>query len=276
MSGADYFSDDAAINPYMTQVEPINLKLAKSEHQSVQQAFERAGISVIKVDPPKACQDGIYTANWALVRGNKAILSRLPNARKAEEAYAEQTLRDLGKTVYKVPGEHKFSGQGDALICGDYLLCGSGYRSDPEAQKFAADELGLKLVQLQTVPLLGYDNQPAINEHSGWPDSFFYDIDLAISVLRSDLIAWCPEAFALASQAKINNLSIDKIEVSLAEAQQGFACNLLSTGETVIMSGRAPKLQAEVEARGLKTITPNINELIKGGGYIRCVSLTLD
>ena len=69
---------------------------------------------------------------------------------------------------------------------------------------------------------------------------------------------------------------MDKIEVSFEEATKGFACNLVSTGETVIMSAHAPALQAAIEAHGLKTLTSDISELAKGGGYIRCTTLTLD
>ena len=42
------------------------------------------------------------------------------------------------------------------------------------------------------------------------------------------------------------------------------------------MSAHAPKLKAELEARGLTVLTPEVSELAKGGGYIRCTTLTLD
>ena len=71
-------------------------------------------------------------------------------------------------------------------------------------------------------------------------------------------------------------MPMDKIEVSFAEATQGFACNLVSTGETVVMSAHAPELKAKIEAKGLKIITPDVTELGKGGGYIRCTTLTLN
>jgi N-dimethylarginine dimethylaminohydrolase len=162
------------------------------------------------------------------------------------------------------------------LPCGNYLLAGSQYRTDPRMHTFVADELGYDVITLETIPERDADGNPVINKLSGWPDSFFYDIDLAISVLRDDLIAWCPEAFTADSQAKIQALPLDKIEVSLAEATTGFACNLVSTGETAIMSAHAPELRANIEAHGLRTITPDVTELGKGGGYIRCTTLTLD
>ncbi len=275
MSGAQFFSNDAHINPYYN-AEAIDTKKATFEHDIIRLAFEQAGMDVIQVEPPSGSQDGVYTANWALVHGNRAIMSRLPDARKAEEPYSEQVLRILGFETITVPEDWHFSGQGDSLPCGKYLLAGSGYRSDPRAQKFAADALGLKLIQLHTIPELDTNGQPMINPISGWADSFFYDIDLAISVLREDLIAYCPDAFDKHSQKKIESLPMEKIKVGYDEATNGLACNLVSTGNVVIMSSRAPQLRAEVEKRGLKVITPEITELAKGGGYIRCVSLTLD
>ena len=345
MSGVEWFDDAAAINPFMDASMTIDREKALAEHDAIRTALEQAGVTVVKVDAPEKCQDGVYTANWALVRGDTAVLASLPNARKAEEAYAERVLSDLGKKVIHIPegcrngctssscafsrrgvergvsvydevnaaaekragaeelgrvggsagkqaqrcGPLRFSGQGDALPCGDYLFTGLGYRSDDAAQQFAADTLGFTRVALQTVPQMDEYGQAVVNTASGWPDSYFYDIDLALAILRSPdtsviapsyhkkgLIAWCPEAFTPESQEVLRSFdAVDKIEVSLEEAIEAFACNLVSTGETVIMSAHAPKFQAELEAHGFKVVTPPITELLKGGGYIRCTTLTL-
>jgi len=274
MSGTEYFTDDFAINPYMDSALAIYSAKAAEEHQAIRLAFEAAGIQVEQTPAPADCQDGVYTANWGLVRGDTVILSSLPNKRQAEQPYAKKALAALGKKVVEAP--HIFSGQGDALPCGDLVFMGTTYRTDPRMHHFVAETLGYRVIGLQTVPSRDATGKPITNAVTGWPDSFFYDIDLALAVLRPDLIAWCPEAFVPESQTKIHQLDIDKIEVSLEEATKGFACNLVSTGETVIMSANAPMLQKAIEAKGLKTITPQIKELAKGGGYIRCVSLTLD
>ena len=275
VSGADFFSFDAPINPYYDK-NPVNVDKAKSEHAEILENFRKAGIEIIQVPPPSTSQDGVYTANWALVRNGKAILARLPNARKTEEDYAEKVLLDLGLEVIRVPEGWRFSGQGDALPCGKFLLAGSGYRSDEKAQEFAAEILGFELVQLRTIPELDKNGQPVINSASGWADSFFYDVDLAISVLRDDLIAYCPDAFDEKSRVKIAELPMKKIIVSYEEATKGFACNLVSTGETVIMSEYAPELKSKIEKHGLKVLTVKAPELARGGGYIRCVSLALN
>lgn len=284
MSGVDYFDDQFAINPYMNAKDPVEFDKAKHEHEAIRQALQAAGVQVIQVAPPEGCQDGVYTANWALCRGNKAVMSRLPNKRKAEEPYAEQVLRDLGKEIIYAPDNLRFSGQGDALPCGNDLFVGSTYRTDREMHDFLAETLGYNVVSLETIPKRSWGGlgPRAINKTTGWPDSFFYDIDLALAVLRAPsngqkgLIAWCPEAFTHESRQRLHAYDgVEKIVVGRGEAMNGFACNLVSTGETVIMSARAPKLKAELVRRGFKVVTPEITELAKGGGYIRCTTLTL-
>lgn len=276
MSGAEYFDDGFAINPYMDDQIPVDVDKALAEHAEIKRCFENAGIEVIMVPPPADCQDGVYTANWALIHGQKAIMSNLPNKRRAEEPYAEEVLKNFGFEVVKFDENLHFSGQGDALPCGKYLFTGTEYRTSVEVHPLLAQETGLEVISLQTIPELDSYNNPVINLVTGWPDSFFYDLDLALSVITPGLIAWCPEAFTTESQEKIRSIDdLDKIEVDFEEATKASACNLVSTGETIIMGSRAPKLKSELEARGFKVLAPDVTELMKGGGFIRCMSLTL-
>ena len=282
MSDALHFSNEQAINPYYGAVG-TSTTLAQAEHDAIRTSLTSSGVHVVTVPSPVDSQDGVYTANWALVRGDKAVLARLPNVRRAEEEYAAAILTSLGKEVIHVPEGLKFSGQGDALACGDLLFCGQGYRSDLDAQIFAANQLGYTRIQLQTIPKLDKNGAPAINDISGWADSYFYDIDLALAIIRhpSDtekgLIAYCPEAFTSDSQTVLENFDqVEKIIVSKTEAQHAFATNLVSTGESIVMSDQAPRLKADLEALGFTIKTPHVAELAKGGGYIRCTTLSLD
>lgn len=284
MSGADFFSVEYALNPYMQGHRQANVERAMAEHKDIQNALEKSGIKVHKVKPPKDCQDGVYTANWGLCRDDKVVLSQLPNKREAEEPYAKKVLKDLGLKIIELPANLRFSGQGDALPCGNDLFTGSVYRTDKVVHSILAEKLGYHVISLQTIPKRsahGYGRR-LINPTTGWPDSFYYDIDLALSVLRAPegnkkgLIAWCPTAFTRASRNRLRNYDgVEKIEVSRQEATKGFACNLVSTGETVIMSAHAPIYKAKLERHGFRVITISAPELAKGGGFIRCTTLSL-
>src|SRR4051812_10590880 len=111
MSGTRYFSVQE-LNPYSNAARQPNPEVAATEHASVATALQFAGIEVVKVPEPQDCQDGVYTANWGLLKDNTVVLSYLPNMRRAEQPYAEQELRDMGYEVIKAP--YRFSGQGDA------------------------------------------------------------------------------------------------------------------------------------------------------------------
>lgn len=276
VSGADYFDDGFAINAHMDDSVPVDGQRAKFEHDLIVQCYKQAGIEVVQVPAPPSCQDGIYTANWALVVGDKAIMSRLPNKRRDEEPYARRVLEELGKHIIELPHDLRFSGQGDCLPCGKYLFVGSRYRTDREVWPLLRRETGLEVIGLATVPQLDGAGKAVTNPVTSWPDSFFYDLDLALAVITPELIAWCPDAFTPESQQRIRSIAdIEKIEVSLQEAKSGFACNLVSTGEVVVMSDQAPQFKNELESHGFKTITPHVTELLKGGGFIRCCSLTI-
>lgn len=280
MSSAHYFGNDHKLNPYYEDGATVDTAKAEVEHAGIRDALHAAGAEIVTVDAPPTSQDGVYTANWALVRGGRALMATLPPSRQSEEAWARDRLSELGYQIDDLPQPWRFSGQGDALICGDLVFCGAGYRSDEEALAYAAQHFGLERIQLQTLPLLNADGTSHVNVVSGWPDSYWYDIDLTLSVLREPdsagrgLIAYCPEAFTPESRELLAGLDVvDKIEISQAEARASFACNLVSTGTTVVMSDSAPRLRADVESAGLSVITPHVDELAKGGGYIRCTSL---
>ncbi len=282
MSGVEWFDDGQAINPFMDSSALVDITRAAEEHSLLKRTLETLGVKVVQAPAPPNLQDGVYTANWALVRGNTAVLASLPPSRQGEQPYAKDVLKNLGKTVYEVPPGLKFSGQGDALPCGNYLFCGSGYRTDRAVHPFLTETLGYEVVSLQTIPQLDAKGAPVTNPVSGWPDSYFYDLDLALAVLKlpegsqKGLIAWCPAAFLPESREKLRTFDgVDKIEVSLTEAKEAFACNLVSTGSTVVMSGSAPRLRAAIESHGLDTIVLAMPELAKGGGFIRCTTLTL-
>lgn len=285
MSGAESFNDGDAINVLMDASVPVDVAAAVSEHNHIREALENAGVTVRKIDAPAGCQDGVYTANWALVRDGKALMARLPNTRQPEEAYALEAVKAAGLEPLILPEEvERFSGQGDALPCGDIVFTQSPFRTTTAAHKYLKEWLGFReVIALETEPARDGAGNEIINAVTGLPDSPTYDIDLALAIIRwpsegqKGLIAWCPEVFKAESRRFLEKYdAVDKIIVSKTEALNAFALNLVSTGETVIMNSGAPLFEASLEAHGLKVVTLDLPELRKGGGSIRCSTLTLD
>ncbi len=255
VSDATHFQVDYEINPYMNialQPDPVT---AVAEHQSIVAAHRAAGRRVEYIASAPDCPDMVFTANAAAVRGGRAVLGYLPPERKAELPYFQDWLVRSGFDVVEAP--YPFSGQGDALACGDLLLAGYGQRTDRRMHAILARELGYQVVPLHTV------------------SSRWYDLDLAVAVISRDTLAYCPDALDAPSRRRLLGLGLQLIEVSVDEAAQ-FALNLISDGTTVTMSRGAPRFAGTLRAHGLRVVELDTTELAKGGGGVRCTALTLD
>lgn len=256
VSDAENFSVEFEINPYMHKVIQPDWGLAVTEHDAIVAAHVEAGRTIERIPTVSGCPDMVYTANAALVRGNRAIVSRLPAEREPELPHYRRWLLDHDFDIIDAP--YNFSGQGDSLAFGSRLFAGSGWRTDEAMQPVIADYLGYEIVPVRTT------------------SDRWYDIDLAIAVITPETIAWCPTAFDLRSRQAIQAVpGIELIEVGLDEAEC-FALNLVSDSETVTMTTGAPRLAAELRGRGYQVVELRTEELKKGGGGVRCTALALD
>jgi N-dimethylarginine dimethylaminohydrolase len=256
-----YFRLDYEINPYMnTAVQPDPAATA-AQHEAIMTAHRDAGRHIWRLHSAWECPDMVYTANAAVVRGTRAVLGEPPPQRKAEIPYMRDWLIDHGLEVLDAP--YPFSGQGDALTCGDLLLAGYGQRTDRRMHPVLIDYFGYAHDQL--IPLRTIGPQ-------------WYDLDLAVAVIDPQTLAYHPQAFDRPSLRRLRALGergIELIEVVAAEAAR-FALNLISDATTVTMTTGAPRLAAGLRDRGLHVVELDTTELAKGGGGIRCTALTLE
>jgi N-dimethylarginine dimethylaminohydrolase len=237
-----------------TDIQPDPVAVA-AEHDAIMAAHLAAGRRLEFIAAAPECPDMVFTANAAVIRGDRAILGCPPPERKAEMPYFDEWLNKLGFSVLEPP--YPFSGQGDALACGELLLAGHGQRTDRRMHAVLARHLGYEVVPLCTA------------------GPRWYDLDLAVAVIGPDALAYCPEALDAPSRRRLEALGPDLIEVSGAEAAR-FALNLISDGTTVTMTSGAPRLASALRRRGLFVVELPTTELSKGGGGVRCTALTLD
>ena len=264
------------INAHEHPGEGQDVAAAVHEHEALMAALRQAGVTVEQIPCPPECQDGVFTANWGLTWNSRALLSNLPNLRKSEEPYAEAALQKLGFETKRA--SVLFSGQGDAMIIGgNRVLIGNGYRSDPAVTTEIRDWLGLEPIVVRAQPKRHFGFGPPVrNRLTGLWDSYFYDLDIAVAVIRPDLIAVCLDALTREGRAAITGLSdIEVIPVDLHEARDSLATNLVSVGQTVIMVDNAPKLTAELRRRGFNLVLLPNHQLKKSGGGFRCSCLSL-
>lgn len=254
MCPADFFGIEYDINPWMHESPQVNRSAAKAQWQAVYDVYtKQLGWDVELCTPVEHLPDMVFATDCCLVIDGKVLLAnyRYPE-RQPEAGQFEKCLIDHGYTDIK-QAAHKFEG-GDNLLCGDKILAGWGFRSDPEAADELQDYFGKEAVRLRLV------------------DPLFYHTDTAVAVLSDDTVAFYPDALDEPSQQRLRAAIPNVIEATLEEAR-GFGLNAVSDGHTVITSNESESLLKKYRDAGFDVIGTPILEFRKAGGGVKCMTL---
>lgn len=257
MTPADYYGIEYEINAWMHQDEQADKARAKQQWQQLYEIYtSQLGWTVALATPINHLPDMVFATDCCLMIDGKILLSNFRHPeRQPETAYFEQWFKEHGYTALRTATCH-FEGGGDNLLCGNKILAGHGFRSDPEAATELQEYFGLEVVPLRIV------------------DPFFYHLDTSVAVLSSDTVAFYPPALDEPSQQRLRNAVPNVIEATLEEAQ-GFGLNAVSDGHTVITSNESPSLLKKYKAAGFTVIGTPILEFRKSGGGVKCMTLEL-
>jgi N-dimethylarginine dimethylaminohydrolase len=106
-------------------------------------------------------------------------------------------------------------------------------------------------------------------------DPLFYHLDTCFCPLDDHTALVAPTAFAPASLELLRHRVPRLVEVA-GEVAAGFACNAMPMGDLVVSSTAITALRAELAAIGFDTTGLPVDEFMKSGGGVRCLSLPLD
>ena len=257
MCPADYFGIEYDINAWMHEEQPVDRVTAQQQWQQLYDIYtKQLGWQVVLAEPVEHLPDMVFATDCCLMINGKVLLSnfRYPE-RQPESAQFENWFRTHGFTQIHQTTHH-FEGGGDNLVCGDKILAGHGFRSDPEAAVEIQEYFGLEVVPLHII------------------DPYFYHLDTSLAVLSDDTVAFYPGAIDEASQQRLRAAVPNVIEATLEEAR-GFGLNAVSDGRTVITSDASPSLLQKYGDAGFEVISTSILEFRKSGGGVKCMTLEL-
>ena len=256
MCAPKHFAVTYSINPWMDPTVAVDRARALREWQAIVDVYERLGHEVRLIEPAPGLPDMVFAANAGTVIGGVVLPARFRHEeRRGEETFYRRWFRDNG---YVAPEQDVpvNEGEGDLIVVGDLLLCGTGYRSDPAAAYAAQECFGLPAVVLTLV------------------DPRYYHLDIALGVVDATTVAYLPSAFSSGSRRALERLFPDAILARPEEAEM-FGLNFVSDGENVVLPSGAPHLEAEIHARGFRTHVVETDELRKAGGSVKCCTLEL-
>lgn len=261
MSPPDFFEVSYVINPWMHDVEPVNIELARRQWDALRDAIEGPGGAKVEILPAvQGLPDLVFTANAAFVRGKDAVIARYRHPeRQGEEPHAERWFRENGYNVTVLPREISFEGAGDALVYdGRVVLAGYRQRTDIVAHQTISSQTGL--------PVLGLE----------LAQGHFYHIDVCLCPLEGGHLLYYPGAFDVYGVTVIEaNVPEGKRLAATGPEARSFACNAVNLGDTVILNKGSARLVEALKRRGFRVVEVDLSEFLKAGGSAKCLTLRL-
>lgn len=258
MCPPDFFGVHYEINPWMSVQRGSRASRSLAQWLRLRAILEACGAEVLVMPPAPGLPDLVFTANAALVLGNRAVISRFrcPQRQGEESLYADW-LALAGFDVVTLPPELHFEGAGDALFLGDTLYAGYPHRSTAAALHEISRRYNIRVLPLELV------------------DPRFYHLDTCFCPLSESEAIYFPDAFDRYAQRVLEANVPHLIAVEEDEAV-AFACNAAVVGRCVVTNEGAPKLHAALARRGYTPIAAPLDEFLKAGGAAKCLTLRLD
>jgi dimethylargininase len=243
---------DSIASCELTHLErfPIDLKLARLQHEKYKQALESLGCELIALPALHDLPDSVFVEDTAVILDEAAIITN-PGAvsRQSEIDSIAEVLKLYRKLIYIQPPATVDGG--DVLVVGKTIYVGLSSRSNLEAinqMRAALGAFGYQIIPVQVAGCLHLKSAvTAVSAdtlliNSNWADKRLFD--------------------------GMNFIEIDETEP--------FAANGLLIGETIVYPTAFPKTQARLEKEGFKLALVDADELAKAEGAVTCCSLIVN
>jgi dimethylargininase len=235
----------------ITHIErtPIDLDLARAQHQKYVDTLQKLGCKVIELPPEADLPDSVFVEDTALILPEMAVITR-PGAdsRKPETVSIAQALSPHINIV-QVREPATVDG-GDILVLGKTIYVGLSTRSNQEA-----------IDQLNEL-LLGYGYRVI-------GVTLRHCLHLKSAVTRVD------KKTLLINKQWVDTTHFAGFSLIEVDPSEPSAANCLPIGESIIFSTAFPKTRARLEARGYQGLALDVSELAKAEGAVTCCSLIL-
>jgi N-dimethylarginine dimethylaminohydrolase len=255
-----YYDVKYEINPWMNIKYGADKSKAIHQWQHLFQTIIDCGAQIEFIAPAIGWPDMVFTANGGLFYQEKIILPHFKyKERQGELPYLQTWFIHAGFELanYPVmPNSPYFEGAGDALLAGNTLFAGYGFRSE---RKFYEEADYLDLNNIIYCELI---------------DPYFYHIDTCFCPLNEKLAIWYPPAFTKESQKRMEE-KIELLSVTDEEAKY-FACNAIVLHNKVIIPMHCHLLTNMLENREFTVYACDMSEFLKAGGACKCLTLRID
>jgi N-dimethylarginine dimethylaminohydrolase len=256
MCPARHFGVLYEINPWMHREVSADPGRSSDQWENLVLVLRAAGAEIEVVDPVNDLPDMVFTANAGVVWGEKFVPARFRHPERAgEEPHYKAWARTHGFRLSELAGHPYFEGAGDALPFGDRILAGYRIRSEFDAHTALAKELDVEVLSVELI------------------DPRFYHLDLTFCPLDERRALVVPEAWDDYGREVVRSLVPEPIELERDEAL-AFCANSVVVDDVIVMPSCTTRLEREL--KGFDVQVCAVDEFLKAGGGVRCLTLALD
>ncbi len=258
MCPPDHYGIEYEINPWMNRSLGAVRALAFRQWQQLHDTLVELEVTVETMTPEPNLPDLVFTANAGVVFRNRFLSSRFRHEVRARESpFFDAWFAANGFGVEHLPEGMYHEGAGDALFCGESLFAGYRTRSDVTAHQWVGKALGVRVLPVELV------------------NPRFYHLDTCFCPLAPGEAIYFPDAFDTYGRRVFAN-HVPKLIPVAEEESHRFGCNAVVVGKTVVHNSRCPRLAADLEGAGYRSIEVELDEFLKAGGSAKCLTLRLD
>ncbi len=239
--------------------------LARGQHDAVADLYRAHGVTVHYVEDQRADRpNALYCRDQVFMTPEGAIVGRLAiAARRGEERAVAKTLADLGVPVLRtINGDGVFEGACALWVNRQTVILGSGAR----ANAVGVAQVAYELRNIGVADIIPFQI-PYGHAH----------LDGLINFADTDKVVLFPWQVPYDVVKPLLDIGYHVIEVDdIAEAKDRFATNFvaLEPGVVVAASG-TPNTHAKMRDAGIKVLTLDVGEILKGWGSLHCMTAFL-
>ena len=254
------------VDPDSVQMLDIpDTELAAKQHDSMAEAYRKAGVRVNYVDPSGIpTPNQMFVADLMFMTTEGAIVARpASTVRAGEERWVARRLAELGIPIVKsIRGNGVFEGADAAWIDEGTVMVATGHRTNREGLEqitYVLNEMGVYVL------------------HVGLPYGSMHLMG-TLRIVDEDLALCWPGRVPYDAVAELRDRGFSVYFIpSLDEASSGMPLNFVTLApRKILMPGGNPITEAFYSDLGIEYKTVKIDELIKAAGAVGCLSGILE
>lgn len=241
--------------------EAFDPQRARDQHAELVSAYEQANVTVHRLeDDPNLPYQVFARDSSTMTPFGAVVLQPAQQWRRGEYAPVIRFYQEAGIPIWRMITAGAIEGGDVTIVEPGCMVIGNGEeRTQIQAAEQLAGWLRDEGWEVRIEPIPGQ----------------FVHIDVLVSILAPKLAAVCVEAASGGLVAWLRAKGFEILEVPLEDAFR-LGVNAMSLGaDRVISTRHSQDLNAQMRARGLEVLDPDLSAFTMGGGGAHCLAQAL-